>query len=216
MRVVFVDKRGAELPAAGLEGDNLVGLAHKHGVELEGACACSLACSTCHVILAQPQYDALEPPGEEEDDLLDLAFGLTPTCVVVAAAPAALHPLSAHTHFSLLTRTHPASRAFLHAQLAAGLPGAAHHGPGRRARAPARRHAQHVRGRLCAQAALSPGRCTGWGQSRAGGEQSFCNAQRAQRLAEGGTEERRERGESGGGRRRDLGGAPRATRWPAT
>ena len=81
VRVIFVDKKGAEHPAAGLEGDNLVGLAHKHGVELEGACACSLACSTCHVILAQPQYDALEPPGEEEDDLLDLAFGLTPTCV---------------------------------------------------------------------------------------------------------------------------------------
>ncbi len=81
VKLVFVDKRGGERAVAGLEGDNLVGLAHKHSIELEGACACSLACSTCHVILEPQQYDALEAPGEEEEDLLDLAFGLTPTCV---------------------------------------------------------------------------------------------------------------------------------------
>jgi ferredoxin len=77
--VVFVDKKGKELPVSGLEGDSLVAVAHKHGIDLEGACACSLACSTCHVILSAPTYNGLEPAGEEEEDLLDLAFGLTPT-----------------------------------------------------------------------------------------------------------------------------------------
>merc|ERR1712032_894137 len=46
---------------------------------LAGACECSIACSTCHVILEDEVYDRLEEPEEEEDDMLDLAFGLTPT-----------------------------------------------------------------------------------------------------------------------------------------
>jgi len=62
------------------EGMTLLEVAHKHGIELEGACEQSLACSTCHVIVAdQRYYDKLPPPVEEEEDMLDLAFGLTDT-----------------------------------------------------------------------------------------------------------------------------------------
>ena len=39
----------------------------------------SLACSTCHVIFDQPTFDGLEEPSEEEEDMLDLAWGLTQT-----------------------------------------------------------------------------------------------------------------------------------------
>jgi ferredoxin len=74
-------KKGVETRCTGLEGENLVHLAHANNVELEGACECSLACSTCHVILPPAVFDALPAAGEEEEDLLDLAFGLTPTCV---------------------------------------------------------------------------------------------------------------------------------------
>ncbi len=63
----------------GKEGQNLVQLAHSADVELEGACECSLACSTCHVILEEGTAAGLEQPSEEEEDLLDLAFGLTST-----------------------------------------------------------------------------------------------------------------------------------------
>ena len=38
-----------------------------------------LACSTCHLILTQDVFDSLEPPEEEEEDMLDLAFDLTDT-----------------------------------------------------------------------------------------------------------------------------------------
>ena len=78
--VTFV-KKGVEVACRGLAGENLVHLAHANGVELEGACECSLACSTCHVILQPAAFDALPAAGEEEEDLLDLAFGLTPSCV---------------------------------------------------------------------------------------------------------------------------------------
>lgn len=54
---------------------------HAHHVFFAGACECSIACSTCHVILEDEVYDQLEEPEEDEDDMLDLAFGLTPTCV---------------------------------------------------------------------------------------------------------------------------------------
>lgn len=60
-------------------GDNLLKLAHKNKIDLEGACDCSLACSTCHVILEDKLYDELEEPSEEEFNLLDRASGLTPT-----------------------------------------------------------------------------------------------------------------------------------------
>ena len=61
------------------EGESLLEVAHNNSVDLEGACEQSLACSTCHVILEQEIYDQLEEPVEEEEDLLDLAYGLTHT-----------------------------------------------------------------------------------------------------------------------------------------
>ena len=61
------------------EGETLLEVAHNNGIDLEGACESSLACSTCHVILDDEIYDSLEEPCEEEEDLLDLAYGLTHT-----------------------------------------------------------------------------------------------------------------------------------------
>lgn len=43
------------------------------------ACEKSIACSTCHIILEEAVYDALEEPSDDENDMLDLAFGLTDT-----------------------------------------------------------------------------------------------------------------------------------------
>lgn len=61
------------------EGESLLDVAHNNGIELEGACESSLACSTCHVILEPKVYESLGDPVEEEEDLLDLAYGLTHT-----------------------------------------------------------------------------------------------------------------------------------------
>lgn len=54
-------------------------IAKENDVELEGACEASLACSTCHIILPSSVYSKLPPAKDEEEDLLDLAFGLTGT-----------------------------------------------------------------------------------------------------------------------------------------
>jgi len=60
-------------------GDNFLDVAHDNDIELEGACGGELACSTCHVILEQKYFDMLEEMDEEEEDMLDLALGLSDT-----------------------------------------------------------------------------------------------------------------------------------------
>lgn len=60
-------------------GRNILLVAHDNHIALEGACECSLACSTCHVIFEEEVFDELNQSREEEEDLLDLAFGLTET-----------------------------------------------------------------------------------------------------------------------------------------
>lgn len=60
-------------------GMTLLEAAHLHGIPLEGACEGSLACSTCHVIVDPKWYDRLDPANEDEEDMLDRAFGLTST-----------------------------------------------------------------------------------------------------------------------------------------
>ncbi len=48
-----------------------------NGVEIEHACEKSCACTTCHVIVREG-FDSLAPSDEQEDDLLDKAWGLEP------------------------------------------------------------------------------------------------------------------------------------------
>ncbi|KAL2117924.1 hypothetical protein VTJ04DRAFT_7584 [Mycothermus thermophilus] len=78
--VTFVDKEGVEHKLAVKEGDNLLDIAQAHDLEMEGACGGSCACSTCHVIvLDQEYYDRMPEPDDDENDMLDLAFGLQET-----------------------------------------------------------------------------------------------------------------------------------------
>ncbi|KAJ0247159.1 Adrenodoxin-like protein 2 [Hirschfeldia incana] len=89
INVTFVDKDGEEIHIKVPIGMNILEAAHENDIELEGACECSLACSTCHVIVMDTEYyNKLEEPTDEENDMLDLAFALTETsrlgCQVIA------------------------------------------------------------------------------------------------------------------------------------
>jgi len=48
-----------------------------NGIDIEHACEKSCACTTCHVVIREG-FDTLEESTEEEDDLLDKAWGLEP------------------------------------------------------------------------------------------------------------------------------------------
>ncbi|MDH4051844.1 MAG: ISC system 2Fe-2S type ferredoxin [Rubrivivax sp.] len=50
----------------------------EHGIAIEHACEMSCACTTCHVVV-QEGFDSLGEMDEAEEDLLDRAWGLTPT-----------------------------------------------------------------------------------------------------------------------------------------
>lgn len=58
-------------------GDSICESLLEHGIEIEHACEMARACTTCHVIVRQG-YDSLDEPEEEEEDLLDRAWGLEP------------------------------------------------------------------------------------------------------------------------------------------
>ncbi|MGB4192005.1 MAG: ferredoxin family 2Fe-2S iron-sulfur cluster binding protein [Rickettsiales bacterium] len=78
-KIIFVNKDGSEKTIDAINGQTVLELAHQDDLPLEGACEGSLACSTCHVIVDPEFYDKLIPASEEEEDMLDLAFGLTQT-----------------------------------------------------------------------------------------------------------------------------------------
>lgn len=61
------------------EGQSVLEAARLGDIDIEGACGGSMACATCHVIVAEDQFDALEPACDEEEDMLDLAESLQPT-----------------------------------------------------------------------------------------------------------------------------------------
>lgn len=77
-RVRFVSADGervreVDAPA----GERLLDVAQAAGQPLEGTCEGQMACSTCHVVVAAEDFGKLPPASEEEDDLLDLAAGVT-------------------------------------------------------------------------------------------------------------------------------------------
>lgn len=78
-RIVFIDPDGTRHEVQAPVGSTLLEVAHDNDIEIEGACEGSLSCSTCHVIVDPDDYDRLPAPSEDEEDMLDLAFGLTPT-----------------------------------------------------------------------------------------------------------------------------------------
>jgi ferredoxin len=100
-KVTFIDKEGDSHTFEVADGDNLLDIAQANDLEMEGtftfnqidsqcnklyslvsigACGGSCACSTCHVIVTdESYYDQMPEPEDDENDMLDLAFGLTET-----------------------------------------------------------------------------------------------------------------------------------------
>ena len=78
-KMIFVKAGGERVEVEAPLGLSVLEIAHRNNIDLEGACEGSLACSTCHVIVDPEWYDVLEGASEDEEDMLDLAFGLTHT-----------------------------------------------------------------------------------------------------------------------------------------
>ncbi|MDM8568803.1 ISC system 2Fe-2S type ferredoxin [Thiotrichales bacterium HSG1] len=56
-------------------GTSVLDAALDNGIDIEHACEKACACTTCHVIV-QEGFDSLEDASENEEDMLDKAWGL--------------------------------------------------------------------------------------------------------------------------------------------
>ena len=78
-KMTFIDTDGTAREVDAPVGLSVLEIAHRNNIDLEGACEGSLACSTCHVVVDSEWFELLQEPTEDEEDMLDLAFGLTHT-----------------------------------------------------------------------------------------------------------------------------------------
>lgn len=58
--------------------DSVCEILLKNGIPLEHACEMSCACTTCHIVVKEG-FDSLEEATDDEEDMLDKAWGLKPT-----------------------------------------------------------------------------------------------------------------------------------------
>ena len=79
MKVIFNKADGSQVQAEAQAGDVLLRVAQAAGMPLEGTCEGQMACSTCHVLVAKEWFAQLPEASEDEEDMLDLAFGVRPT-----------------------------------------------------------------------------------------------------------------------------------------
>lgn len=66
--------KGLEISAN--TGDNICEALLNNNIEIEHACDMSCACTTCHIIIREG-FQSLNEIKEKEEDLLDMAWGLT-------------------------------------------------------------------------------------------------------------------------------------------
>ena len=78
-RMTFIDGAGTAHDVNAPVGHSLLQIAWDNGLDVEGACEGAMACSTCHVIVDPEWFARMDPPSEDEEDMLDLAPGLKPT-----------------------------------------------------------------------------------------------------------------------------------------
>ncbi|MCH5051821.1 ISC system 2Fe-2S type ferredoxin [Pectobacterium aquaticum] len=79
-KIVFLPHQDLCPEGAVLEaerGESILEVAVRNGIDVEHACEKSCACTTCHCIVREG-FDSLVESTEEEDDMLDKAWGLEP------------------------------------------------------------------------------------------------------------------------------------------
>ncbi len=77
--LTFVTSQGDQVVAEAEPGVSLLEVAQGAGMPLEGTCEGQMACSTCHVYVADDWFDRLPEASEDEEDMLDLAYGVQRT-----------------------------------------------------------------------------------------------------------------------------------------
>lgn len=78
-KITFIERDGNRKEIEAEAGQTLLEIAWANGIDIEGACEGSMACSTCHVIVDPDWFNRVPEPSEDEEDMLDLAYDLQKT-----------------------------------------------------------------------------------------------------------------------------------------
>ncbi len=74
--VTFIKRDGTPLTIQADAGLSIMEIGRDNGADIEGTCGGSLSCATCHVIIDDAWVAKTGTPSADEEDMLDLAFGL--------------------------------------------------------------------------------------------------------------------------------------------
>ncbi|XDZ64994.1 2Fe-2S iron-sulfur cluster-binding protein [Alphaproteobacteria bacterium LSUCC0684] len=77
--ITFVKRDGSEETIEAAAGLSVMEIGRDNGIGIEGTCGGSLSCATCHVVVDAAWVEATGKPSLDEEDMLDLAFGLEET-----------------------------------------------------------------------------------------------------------------------------------------
>lgn len=79
-KVIFIDPQDGRREIDAADGLSVMEAGRRAGIDIEGRCEGSLACSTCHVVVDPDWFDLAGEPSLDEQDMLDLvALGLSST-----------------------------------------------------------------------------------------------------------------------------------------
>jgi ferredoxin, 2Fe-2S len=76
-RVTFVEVDGERREIEVAAGMSVLEAARANDLPITGTCGGSMVCATCHVMIDAADRARLPAPSEDEEDTLDLAFGVT-------------------------------------------------------------------------------------------------------------------------------------------
>lgn len=79
VKVTFITAQDQRIEREAEAGTRLLEVGQNAGLPLEGTCEGQMACSTCHVIVTPEWFEKLTPASDDEEDMLDLAAGVTRT-----------------------------------------------------------------------------------------------------------------------------------------
>ena len=71
-KMTFIERDGTRRDVDAPLGLSVLEIAHQHGVDIEGACEGSLACSTCHVIVDPAWVARVGPASDDEGYMLEM------------------------------------------------------------------------------------------------------------------------------------------------
>lgn len=77
-KMTFITPSGEETTVEARVGWTVLDIAHENEVDIEGVCGGGMACSTCHVYVAEKFLDKIQPISEEEESILECAADRKP------------------------------------------------------------------------------------------------------------------------------------------